>query len=47
VVLITGHFGPVPEPRAPRADHFMEAPFVGTAVVGDNQVVEIRAEPGP
>jgi hypothetical protein len=45
-VFITGYFGPVTEPQAPRADRFMDAPFVGTAVVGETQVVEIRAEPG-
>lgn|GEM_PF-3272315 len=50
VVLITGHFGAAPESRQSResgADHFMDAPFVGTAVIGEAQVVEVRAHPEP
>lgn len=46
VVWITGLFGPVREPQDSRVERFMEMPFAGTAVVGETQVVEIRAEPG-
>ncbi len=46
VVWITGLFGPVLEPQDSRVERFMEMPFAGTAVVGETQVVEIRAEPG-
>ncbi len=46
-VLLTGRFGPALETPDPRADRFMDAPFAGTAVMGDGRVVEIRAVPEP
>lgn len=47
VVLITGHFGPGSGSQDRQPDEFMDLPFMGTAVIGGGQVVEIRAEPQP